>query len=336
MKFIDEVNIIISSGKGGDGVATFRREKHVPLGGPDGGNGGNGGSVIFLADENLNTLIHFRGKKSYCAPDGENGRGGNMHGANGEDLVIKVPVGTLIKNPEGDILADLTTHGQEALMAEGGQGGLGNTNFKTSTNQAPRHRQEGKAGTEIAIHLELKLLADLALIGMPNAGKSTLISVISSAKPKIADYPFTTLEPNLGVVKIDDEKSFVVADIPGLVEDASEGKGLGIKFLKHIERTKAFVHLIDISWCLDEYEAWESYATVRNELLKYKKNLENKKEIICLTKIDSLSEEEILKFQKYFEYNLDKKVLPISAVSKKNIDILINLMVSAIEGVKNS
>ncbi len=334
MKFIDEVDITIVSGKGGDGASTFRREKHVPFGGPDGGDGGSGANVYFEADQNLNTLIHFRGKKIYKGDDGGDGFGSKMNGASGADLIIKVPVGTLLKNKDGDIVADMTGHNQRILMAEGGRGGLGNTHFKSSTNQAPRRSQEGRPGTLIPLHLELKLLADIALIGRPNAGKSTLISVISSARPKIADYPFTTLEPNLGVVKLSDEKSLVVADIPGLIEDASEGKGLGIKFLKHIERTKAFVHLVDISWCLDEFEAWESYVTVRSELLKYKQELENKREIVCLTKIDTLTEKELKKFQDYFEYNLDKKILPISAVSGTNIDVLINLMVSAIEGVK--
>jgi GTP-binding protein len=215
------------------------------------------------------------------------------------------------------------------MALEGGIGGLGNINFKTSINQAPRVGTEGKKGQELEVELELKLIADIALVGLPNAGKSTLISSISKAKPKIADYPFTTLEPNLGVVTSGD-KSFVVADIPGLIENASEGKGLGIKFLKHIERTKAFVHLVDCSWCLDEFEAYESYTTVRHELLSFKDNLKMKKEIVCLTKIDAMTEEEIEKFVAHFEKTLDKKVLPISSVSKRNIDTLKQLMLQTL------
>lgn len=331
MKFIDEVKISIKSGHGGPGACSFRREKHVPFGGPDGGDGGHGGSVYFLADEGINTLIHFRGKKVFQADDGQKGMGRGMNGPKGDDLILKAPVGTLIRDQNTqEILADLTFHGQKILLAQGGLGGMGNMNFKTSTNQAPRHHQPGLPGVDLELELELKLLADIALVGMPNAGKSTLISVVSSAKPKIADYPFTTLTPNLGVVKIDDQQSLVIADIPGLIEDASVGKGLGIKFLKHIERTKAFVHLVDCSWCLDEYEAWESYVVVRSELQKYKEDLLTRREIVCLTKIDAMSEEEIKKFQDYFEYNLDRKVLPISSVSGRNINELIHLMAQAI------
>jgi GTPase len=331
MRFIDEVKITIISGKGGNGCTSFRREKFVPFGGPDGGDGGDGGSVIVEADEGMNTLVHFRGKKIYRAPDGGSGAGRQMHGAFGEDLIIKVPIGTLIRKSEtGDVLADLTEHGERVRLAEGGRGGLGNVNFKTSTNQAPRYSQEGKEGEEFDIELELKLLADIALVGLPNAGKSTLISVISAARPKIADYPFTTLEPNLGVVSLGEE-SFVVADIPGLIEDASEGKGLGIKFLKHIERTKAFVHLVDCSWCLNEFEAFEQYVTVRAELLKYNEVMAQKKEIVCLTKIDAMSEEEIATFQNFFEEQLDKKILAISAVSGRNIDKLKELMLKVLK-----
>lgn len=331
MKFIDEVKIVVSSGHGGKGCRSFRREKYVPHGGPDGGDGGKGGNVYFEADNGVNTLIHFRGKKSFLAEDGGKGLGSQCNGAFGADCILKVPVGTIIRHAEsGEILADLVLHGQKVLLAEGGRGGLGNMNFKTSTNQAPEYTQPGEPGVTLELELELKLLADIALLGLPNAGKSTLISVISAAKPKIADYPFTTLEPNLGVVPYG-EKSFVVADIPGLIEDASEGKGLGIKFLKHIERTRSFVHLVDISWCLEEYEAMESYLTVREELLKYKADFENKKEIICLTKIDAMTDDEIDRFQKFFEESLQKKVLPVSAVSGKNIEALKNLMWKTIE-----
>lgn len=331
MRFIDEVKIIVASGSGGNGCSSFRREKYIPFGGPDGGDGGTGGSVYFEADEGLNTLVHFRGIKSFQAEPGHSGMGTQCNGKDGEDLIIKVPVGTMLKHAEsGELLADLTHHGQRLLVAKGGRGGLGNMNFKTSTNQAPRYAQEGEPGVQLELDLELKLLADIALVGLPNAGKSTLISVISAARPKIADYPFTTLEPNLGVVTLG-ENSFVVADIPGLIEDASEGKGLGIKFLKHIERTSAFVHLVDCSLCIDEFEAWEFYATVRAELLKYSENLANKKEIVCLTKTDAMSDEEIGRIQVYFEEQLDRKVLPISAVSGKNIDRLKTLMFKALD-----
>lgn len=323
MRFIDETSITITSGKGGDGCASFRREKFVPRGGPDGGDGGDGGSIFFQADEGINTLLNFRGKKFYKAENGEQGMGSGCNGRNGEDLILKVPVGTIVRDIETmEVLADLTEDGQKVLLAEGGRGGLGNTNFKSSTNQAPQRATAGKEGIQIEVELELKLIADIALIGMPNAGKSTLISVLSAAKPKIADYPFTTLEPNLGVVKIGDSDSIVIADIPGLIEDASEGKGLGIKFLKHIERTKAFIHLVDVSWCLDEFEAFEQYVVIRQELEKYKSDLLDKKELVCLTKIDAMTEEEVDKFVKFFEENLDKKVLPISSVSGKSVDEL--------------
>ena len=217
------------------------------------------------------------------------------------------------------------------MIAQGGRGGLGNLNYKTATNQAPRFAQDGTPGQTLEVELELRLIADIALVGLPNAGKSTLISSISSAKPKIADYAFTTLEPNLGVVKLGEEKSLVVADIPGLIEDASLGKGLGHKFLKHIERTSAFVHLVDCSWCLEEYEAFESYITIRDELVKYNEELGNKREIICLTKIDAMTEDEIERFVKYFENQLDKKVLALSSVSGRNVDTLKTLMLQSIE-----
>ncbi|MGZ3787649.1 MAG: GTPase ObgE [Bacteriovorax sp.] len=331
MRFIDEVRITAISGHGGPGAVTFRREKSIPFGGPDGGDGGNGGSVVIIADEGINTLIGFRGKKVFKAEDGAPGAGRQLNGKDGEDQVLRVPVGTIIRNADtGAVIADLQEHNQSVIIAEGGNGGRGNLNFKSATNQAPRIAQPGLPGVELNLDLELKLLADLALIGLPNAGKSTLISSISAARPKIADYPFTTLEPNLGVVTLGD-RSFVVADIPGLIEDASEGKGLGIKFLKHIERTKALVHLVDVSWCLDEYEAFEQYVVVRNEVTKYSENLANKREIVCLTKIDAMTEEEIEKFQKFFEEQLDKKVLPISGVSGKNIDNLKALMIKCID-----
>lgn len=331
MKFIDEVEIEVVSGDGGKGFVGYRKEKYVPMGGPDGGDGGNGGAVYFIGDEGMNTLIHFRGLKTFRGETGINGAGSCMHGRNGEDLYLKVPVGTLIYNREtGDLLADITKHGETWLAAKGGEGGKGNAHFQTSTHQTPRFAQNGQPGTSILVRLELKLLADIALIGLPNAGKSTLISAISAARPKIADYPFTTLEPNLGVVQVAD-KSIVVTDIPGLIEGAAEGKGLGVKFLKHIERTSALVHLVDCSMFLEEFEAIEAYATVRTELQNYNEELLNKKEIVCLTKIDAMTEEEIEKFRSHMEEQLDRRVLPISGVSGRNIDLLKQLMLKTKE-----
>lgn len=326
MKFIDEVDIEIISGEGGKGFVGYRREKYVPLGGPDGGDGGHGGNIVFEGDEGFNTLMHFRGLKTFKAQPGDNGAGSNMTGANGVDLILRVPVGTLIFSKEtGDLLCDITEHKQQFIASEGGRGGKGNAFFKSSTNQAPRIAQNGEPGTALSVHLELKLLADIALIGLPNAGKSTLISAISAARPKIADYPFTTLEPNLGVVQLG-EKTLVVTDIPGLIEGAAEGKGLGVKFLKHIERTSALVHLVDCSMFIDEFEAIEAYMTIRLELEKFNPDLLNKKEIVCLTKIDAMTEEEIEKFRSSMELQLDRKVLPISGISGRNIDLLKQLM----------
>lgn len=331
MKFIDEVEIEVYSGDGGKGCVGYRREKYVPLGGPDGGDGGHGGNVYFLGDEGLNTLMHFRGLKTFRAKEGDNGAGSNMQGADGEDMILKVPVGTLIYHREtGDLICDITEHGQKYLAAEGGLGGKGNAHFKSSTHQTPRFAQNGQPGIHIPIRLELKLLADIALIGLPNAGKSTLISAISAARPKIADYPFTTLEPNLGVVQLG-EKTIVVTDIPGLIEGAAEGKGLGTKFLKHIERTSALVHLIDCSMFLEEFEAIEAYAIVREELGKHNAELLNKKEIVCLTKIDAMTEDEIEKFRSSMEEQLDRRVLPISGISGRNIDLLKQLMLKTKE-----
>ncbi len=326
MKFIDEVEIEVISGDGGKGFVGYRREKYVPLGGPDGGDGGDGGMVFFEADEGLNTLLHFRGLKTFKADPGGNGAGSNMSGACGNDLILKVPVGTLIYNRETDeLLCDITEKGQKYKAADGGKGGKGNAHFQTSTHQTPRFAQNGQPGTPIPIRLELKLLADIALIGLPNAGKSTLISAISAARPKIADYPFTTLEPNLGVVEVGD-KTLVVTDIPGLIEGAAEGEGLGVKFLKHIERTSALVHLIDCSMFLEEFEAIEAYVTIRTELEKFNPDLLLKKEIVCLTKIDAMTEDEIEKFRSSMETQLDRRVLPISGVSGRNIDLLKQLM----------
>lgn len=331
MKFIDEVEIEVSSGHGGKGCVSFRREKFIPRGGPDGGNGGKGGDVIFKATTRLNTLLHFRGRKTFQAEDGQAGMGWQCDGKSADDLILFVPIGTIIKNTESDeVIADLEKEDCEICIAKGGRGGLGNMYFKTSTNQAPEYAQPGEEGTQLNLKLELKLLADVALVGLPNAGKSTLISRLTAAKPKIADYPFTTLEPNLGVVSYQD-KTFVMADIPGLIENAHEGKGLGIKFLKHIERTNLLVHLIDCSMFLEPEEAINSYSTIRHELLEYGQIIAQKKEIICLTKIDAMTDEEINKFQTTMEEYLGKKVLPISAVSGKNLNELLIILLKALQ-----
>jgi GTP-binding protein len=328
MQFVDLAKIHIAAGKGGDGVISFRREKYVPKGGPDGGNGGKGGSVIFMADPQLSTLLDFRYKKQYQAKNGSPGDKNNMTGRNGADTIIKVPVGTIVKIAETEkILADLATPYQEIRIAKGGNGGLGNAEFATSTNQAPRHKTSGKPGEEFDLELELKLLADVALVGFPNAGKSTLISRISAAKPKIADYPFTTLIPNLGIVQAPEEhRSFVVADIPGLIEGASEGRGLGHQFLRHIERSHVMLFLLDVNDPFNSPE--DAYHILKNELKAHDPNLVKKPKIIALTKADTISDKEIATFQKL---RFDRKApIIISAVSGLNIEKLINMLWNAI------
>jgi len=330
MKFIDEVEIDIESGNGGDGAVSFRREKYVSMGGPDGGNGGDGGNVYIKASDGLNTLIHYRGKKIFKAEDGQNGASKQCNGKNGEDLTLEVPVGTIIIDRETEqVIADLTEDQSSIKLVNGGRGGAGNLMFKTSVNQAPKTANPGDESESLKLKLELKLLADIALVGLPNAGKSTLISVLSEAKPKIADYPFTTLEPNLGVVEYQGS-SLVIADVPGLIENASTGKGLGIKFLKHIERTKVMIHLIDCSMLLDPYEAIESYAIIKAELLKFSENLQNKTEIVCITKTDAMTEQEIQKFVSVMEEEIDRKVLPISSVSGTNVEQIKRIMFMAL------
>lgn len=292
--FVDEVDIHIKAGDGGRGSLSFRREKFVPKGGPDGGNGGEGGSVYLVADPHRNTLVHFRFNPDYKAPRGGNGAGALRTGRGGRDLDIPVPVGTLVhsRDPEtGDrkMVADLTVTGQRVCMAKGGRGGLGNAHFATSTNRAPRKVQPGEAGEEIDLQLTLKLLADVGLVGFPNAGKSTLISVISAAKPKIADYPFTTLTPNLGVVALSGDRSFVVADVPGLIEGAHDGHGLGHQFLRHIERTKVLIHLVDVSGASGR-DPVEDFETIRRELQLYNADLSLKPHLVAANKIDAVDE----------------------------------------------
>lgn len=282
--FIDYAEIEVSAGHGGPGAISFRHEKYVPKGGPDGGNGGRGGNVIFRADSNLATLLDFRYRKVYRAENGQPGQGGLKTGRDGEDIVIRVPVGTLISNLEtGQPIADLSQEGKEVLVARGGIGGRGNAQFKSSVNQSPRHADNGRPGETVKIALELKLLADVGLVGLPNAGKSTLLSRLSDARPKIADYPFTTLVPNLGIVRLREFKSFVLADIPGIIEGAAEGKGLGIQFLKHIQRTRVIIYLIDI-FTSDDID--KTLEILKNELYQFDRELLKRPHLVVLNKID--------------------------------------------------
>ena len=319
--FIDEAEIEIKAGNGGDGAVTFRREKYVPKGGPSGGNGGKGGDVIVQAFSNLNTLLDFKYKRKYFAGDGAIGGNSLKDGKNGSDILIKVPVGTIIKDCESEkVISDLNENGKQVIIAKGGKGGKGNNNFATSTNQAPRYAEKGKKGESKKIILELKLIADVGIVGFPNAGKSTLISVISAAKPKIADYPFTTLEPNLGIVYYKDYQSFTVADIPGIIEGAHEGKGLGLKFLRHIERTKVLLFLIDIT----SENIEKDYKVLLNELKQYSPKLAERPKLLALSKFDLIEEkmaEKILK-RKFFRDN--EPVILISAVKNQGIHDLLN------------
>lgn len=293
MKFIDEAKIEVAAGRGGNGATSFRREKFVPRGGPDGGDGGRGGSVYAEADENTNTLVEYRFVKRYQAKNGEKGHGSDRYGAGADDITLKMPVGTLIRDIDtGEIVADLTHHGQRVCLARGGKGGLGNIHFKSSVNRAPKQSTPGEEGEARSLMLELKVLADVGLLGMPNAGKSTLITAVSAARPKIADYPFTTLHPNLGVVRLDENHSFVMADIPGLIEGAAEGAGLGHRFLKHLSRTGLLLHVVDLAPFDEETDPAAEALTIINELRKYDEELFDKPRWLVLNKLDMLSEEE--------------------------------------------
>ncbi|MDO4708296.1 MAG: GTPase ObgE [Pseudomonadota bacterium] len=292
MKLVDEVEITVTAGNGGNGCASFRREKFIPLGGPDGGDGGNGGSIWLVADENLNTLVDFRHQKKFQARRGENGMGRQMYGKSGEDLLIVVPVGTQVTNIATDeIIGDLTRHGERLLVAQGGKGGLGNMHFKSSTNRSPRQTTQGTPGEERELRLELKLLADVGLLGFPNAGKSTLIRAVSAATPKVADYPFTTLYPNLGVVSVEPHRSFVIADIPGLIEGAAEGAGLGALFLRHIQRTGLLLHLVEIE-PLDGSDAATQVRAIERELARFDAGLMQKPRWLLFNKADLLTAED--------------------------------------------
>lgn len=292
MKFVDEAKILIVAGDGGNGCVSFRREKYIPKGGPDGGDGGDGGDVYMVADENLNTLIDYRFTKSYRAERGENGQSRDCTGKRGQDITINVPVGTRARDlATGEIIADLTVHGQKQMVAKGGFHGLGNTRFKSSVNRAPRQRTMGTPGESREVLLELMLLADVGMLGMPNAGKSTFIRAVSAAKPKVADYPFTTLVPSLGVVRMDSHQSFVVADIPGLIEGAADGAGLGIQFLKHLERCRVLLHLIDID-PIDGSDPVENAKIIISELEKYSDKLAQKPRWLVFNKVDLLDGDE--------------------------------------------
>ena len=315
MKFIDEARIDVKAGNGGNGSASFRREKFIPLGGPDGGDGGRGGSIWAEADCNLNTLVEYRFTRTFRARAGENGRGADCYGKGGDDLILKVPVGTTISNEEtGEVMADLAAHGQRALVAKGGKGGLGNLHFKSSTNRSPRQTTAGEPGEEFRLHMELKVLADVGLLGMPNAGKSTLIRAISAAKPKVADYPFTTLHPNLGVVRVDSERSFVVADIPGLIEGAAEGAGLGHQFLRHLARTSLLLHLVDLAPFDPSTDPAREARAIVEELRKYDEELHDKPRWLILNKTDLIPEEERAQRIADFIRDFEWEVTPMSPV----------------------
>ena len=322
MKFIDKTKIRVVSGRGGNGMVAWRREKYVDKGGPAGGDGGRGGDVYLIADENMSTLMDFKHKSVFKAEAGENGGIKNMHGACAKDLYIKVPVGTVVKDMKtGNVIADLTYHEQKVLVAKGGRGGRGNARFATAQKRAPQFCEPGEPSIERELWLELKLIADVGLLGMPNAGKSTLISRISSAKPKIADYPFTTLIPNLGVVRKHSGDGYVVADIPGLIEGASEGVGLGFDFLRHVERCRFLVHLIDST----EENPFENYKKINFELEKHSQNLANRYQIIALNKIDAISDEKKMELLKQFK-EVSSDVFEISAVTGENVDRLLDFM----------
>lgn len=319
--FVDKVAVAIQAGDGGDGRLSFRHEKFIDRGGPDGGDGGHGGSVIFEASRNQNTLANFRFQKLLKAADGQAGDKQKKHGANGKDLHVAVPVGTVVTSLEGEILADLTEDGQQVVIAQGGRGGFGNAHFTSSVRQAPRVAEKGEPGDELEATLELKMIADVGLVGLPNAGKSTFLASVSHAKPEIADYPFTTLTPNLGVVSLDDQNSLLIADIPGIIEGASDGKGLGVEFLRHIERTNVLFHLVDAY----QNDITKAYKTIQNELKTYSVDLSKRPQIVVLTKIDGLDDEIIQDRIAELRKAVPKStaIFAISAPSKKGVKELL-------------
>lgn len=324
MKFVDEATILVVAGDGGNGCVSFRREKYIPKGGPDGGDGGDGGDVYLIADENLNTLIDYRFEKSFRAERGQNGQSRDCTGKRGQDIIVKVPVGTrVIDQGTGETLGDMTRHEQKLMVAKGGWHGLGNTRFKSSVNRTPRQKTMGTPGEKRDLQLELMLLADVGMLGLPNAGKSTFIRAVSAAKPKVADYPFTTLVPSLGVVRMDSEQSFVIADIPGLIEGAADGAGLGIRFLKHLERCRVLLHLIDIA-PIDESDPVDNARIILGELEKYSDKLFNKPRWLVFNKIDVIGEEEAQARAKAIAEALgwEEKYYLISAASRQGVQDL--------------
>jgi GTP-binding protein len=334
--FIDRVKIKIKAGDGGNGVTAFRREKFVPRGGPSGGDGGVGGDVWLESDEGLNTLLHLRYNPEHKAERGHHGEGSNRSGKDGESHVVKIPVGTQVINAEtNELLFDFTEPGQRFLAAKGGKGGWGNAHFATPTRRAPKFHYMGRPGEEKELQLELKLIADVGLVGFPNAGKSTLISVISAAKPKIADYPFTTLEPNLGVVDMGEFRTFVVADIPGLIEGASEGAGLGDRFLRHVERTKLILHLVDVS-SVSNRDPLEDYEIINRELANYNPDLAERPQIIVATKIDALDEPERLAKLEMQAKKDRKRFFAISAVTNTGVSELVSFVARALDALPHS
>ena len=322
--FVDYAKIIIKSGDGGNGAATFRREKYVAAGGPDGGDGGKGGDVYFEVDPNANTLIDFRFTKKFKAENGQNGSGGHKYGKSGQDIIVKVPVGTIVKDAEtGKVIVDMSKEGQKELILKGGRGGKGNSHFATSTRQAPRFAIDGEPGKEKEIILELKLLADVGLVGFPNVGKSTILSRVTKATPKIADYHFTTIDPNLGVVKTEHGDSFVLADIPGIIEGASEGVGLGIQFLRHVERTRLLLHVLDVAGT-EGRDPIDDFNKIKEELKKYSEKLAKRKQIIVANKIDSMQDDENYKALEKLAKENDLEIYKISAVTGEGLNELFN------------
>ena len=329
--FVDYAKIIIKSGDGGNGAATFRREKYVAAGGPDGGDGGRGGDVYFEVDPNANTLIDFRFTKKFKAENGQNGSGGHKAGKSGQDIIVKVPVGTIIKDAEsGKVIVDMSKEGQKELILKGGRGGKGNSHFATSTRQAPRFAIDGEPGKEKEIILELKLLADVGLVGFPNVGKSTILSRVTKATPKIADYHFTTIDPNLGVVKTEHGDSFVLADIPGIIEGASDGVGLGIQFLRHVERTRLLLHVLDVAGT-EGRNPVDDFNKINEELKKYSEKLAARKQIIVANKIDSMQDDENYKSLEKLAKENDMEIYKISAVTGEGLNELFNHVAETIK-----
>ncbi|HEU4713429.1 MAG TPA: GTPase ObgE [Pyrinomonadaceae bacterium] len=334
--FIDRAKIHVQGGDGGNGVTAFRREKFVPRGGPSGGDGGRGGDVVFVADSSLNTLLHLRYNPRHVADRGLHGEGSNRSGREGQDLIVRVPVGTQIFDADtGDLLHDLNHDGARWLAARGGRGGFGNAHFTSSTNRAPRYHQSGSKGEERELQLELKLLADVGLVGFPNAGKSTFISTVSAARPKIADYPFTTLEPHLGVVDLGDFRTFVIADVPGLIEGAHAGAGLGDRFLRHIERTKLLLHLVDVS-SLPQQEPVDAYVTVNRELASYNEELATRPQFVVATKIDALDEPERLESLRERAEEDGKPFFAISSATGAGVRELIHAVSSKLDELNSA